>query len=139
MKTRILLGVVGLVFVGLGGYALIQGVNSDSYPNIAVWLVGALVLHDGVLAAIVAVAGWLLTRLLPDVIRPIVQAGLVVGGILVLLAIPVLSGGGKDPANPTILPLNYTRNIVIILIIVSLITGILIVTRLLTRRQNSST
>lgn len=71
------------------------------------WLVGADVLHDLVFAPLVAVAAWLLARAVPDRWWAPVHAGLVISGVVVLLALLPLAGTADPVGNPTIQPLDY--------------------------------
>lgn len=54
------------------------------------WLVGGPVVHDAVVAPLVAVAGLVLVRYLPPAWRGPVIAGAVVSAVLAVLAVPLL-------------------------------------------------
>ncbi len=103
MKTLRLL----LILPGLG--ALVWGavlfaeyalpVRPDVFGTLG-WLVGGTLVHDVLLAPVVGVAGFLLSRFLPDPWRTPVKAGAVLTGVLTLLAIPLLWRPYGGPQNP---------------------------------------
>lgn len=133
--SRGLLAFVGAIFLALGAYALLTGVDSSSYPNIVIWLAAGVIAHDVILVPALTILGIALTKLLPASVRPIVQGSLIVAGVLTLIAIPVIIGGGKNPSNPSLLPLDYSRNLIIILICVGLACGFLIALKLIRGRK----
>ncbi|MFF1497924.1 hypothetical protein [Streptomyces sp. NPDC058304] len=105
MAYRYLVAGLGLALMGLGGALLIQ---QPSPWRIALWLAGAVVVHDGLIAPLViAVAA--LTGALGLRLRGIPRAALIVAGSLTAIALPsLLRPGGA--ANPTVVPLDYLRN-----------------------------
>ncbi|KOG12491.1 hypothetical protein ADK34_32175 [Streptomyces viridochromogenes] len=121
--VRYALGVLGLLLIGIGGRHLAS--QPDPY-DVLVWLGGALVLHDGVLAPLVLAVG-LLVAAVPA--RRVVRGALVTGGALVLVTLPLLLRPGVPP-NPSALPLPYARNLLLLLAVV---TGVTVVWVGLTR------
>ncbi len=100
---RTLLGVLGGAGMALGVWLLL-GVRDPL--DVAVWLAGALVLHDGLVAPLVLGTGLLLGGLRA---RGAVRGALIVAGSLTAVALPVLLRPGA-PANSSVLPLDYLRN-----------------------------
>ncbi|MGV1036499.1 MAG: hypothetical protein ACOYD0_05675 [Candidatus Nanopelagicales bacterium] len=124
MKTRISLIAMGLLLFALGAYNLFDQVPLKALPNLIVWLAAGVVVHDVVIAAGVATAGWAISRAVPAKFRASVQGGLIVAGVVAIMAIPVVIGAGRTPANPSLLPLDYGRNLVIILVVIAVITAL---------------
>lgn len=110
--VRCALGALGLLLIGVGGRQL--AAQPDPY-DVLLWMAGALVLHDGVLAPVVLAVG-LLVAALPA--RPVVRGALVTGGALVLVTLPLLVRPGAPP-NPSALPLPYARNLLLVLAVVA--------------------
>lgn len=109
MKTlRWILGGAGLLLIAIGGRLL--SVLPDPL-DVMVWLGGALVLHDGVIAPLVLAAG-LLVAAAPA--RGVVRGALLTAGVLVLVTLPLLLRPGAPP-NPSALPLPYGRNLAFVL------------------------
>ncbi|MFE3585606.1 hypothetical protein [Streptomyces vinaceus] len=105
MAYRYAVAGLGLVLMGLGGALLVQ---QPSPWRIALWLAGAVVVHDGLIAPLViAVAA--LTAALGLRLRGVARAALIVAGSVTAIALPpLLRPGGA--ANPTVVPLDYLRN-----------------------------
>lgn len=98
---RILLAVPGLAALGYG-LTLVWDAPREDLSSALTWLIGGVVLHDGVLAPMVVGLGLVATRWLPDAWRAPVVVALVCWGSLSLLAIPVLSGEGVDRTNESL-------------------------------------
>ena len=49
-RWRIGLLLLGVALLGLGGIVLLQEVNPKKYIGILAWFVGALIIHDGIIA-----------------------------------------------------------------------------------------
>jgi hypothetical protein len=105
---------------------------------IAVWLVGALVVHDLVLAPAVVAAGWAATRVLPAWLRAPVQAAALVGLTVTLASVPLLSGRGRRPGNPSADPLDYPRNLALVLLVVCAVCSAWAAARWMAGRQRHS-
>ena len=106
MRTRLLLGALGVAVAAYGAWLLLQEDLADLVDT-AVWLAGGVVLHDFVLVPVTLLLGLALVRLLPANLRAAVAGGLVVLGTVTLMAVPVLGGWGANADNPTILDRNY--------------------------------
>lgn len=109
---RLALGGSGLVLLALGGRRLAR--LPDPYPVLK-WLGGAVLLHDALVAPLVLAAG-LLVAAVPSASRPVVRGALLTAGALVLVALPALLRPGT-PANPSVLPLPYGRDLLLLLVL----------------------
>ncbi len=112
---RIGLAGAGLVVLAYGAFRLLTQVPPGSLVALALWLVAALVLHDGVLAPAVVGTGWVLRRLVPDRGRRFLQAGLIVAGLITVVAAPMIALRGSQPAVKALLLQNYAGNLVLLL------------------------
>ncbi|MFJ6755458.1 MULTISPECIES: hypothetical protein [unclassified Streptomyces] len=117
MGFRYVTGGVGLMCAAWGGFLLLR---QPEPWRIAVWLGGAVAVHDGFLAplviAIAALAAAAGVRL-----RGVPRGGLIVAGSVTAVALPpLLRPGGV--ANPTVLPLDYLRNWLLALAAIALFT-----------------
>ncbi|MFB7273328.1 hypothetical protein [Streptomyces sp. NPDC056244] len=104
--ARTVLGAVGVLALGFGGWQLLDGAGPGGLAEVVLWLAGAVVLHDGVLVPLVLAAGLLIAGIR---LRPVLRAGLLTAGCLTLLALPLLLRPGK-PGNPSVLPHDYPLN-----------------------------
>ena len=117
----ILTGTAGLLF---GLLVLFDTVRTTRLPGVALWIGAAIVLHDGVLAPIVFFCGILLRRAgrrVTGTIVLVVQGAIVVGSIMTLIVVPAIVAQSLSPANPSILPLDYGRNLALFWVAVALI------------------
>ncbi|MEV6583571.1 hypothetical protein AB0M92_36115 [Streptomyces sp. NPDC051582] len=124
MAYRYAVAGLGLVLMGLGGALLVQ---EPSPWRIALWLAGAVVVHDGLIAPLViAVAA--LTGAFGLRLRGVPRAALIVAGSLTAIALPpLLRPGGA--ANPTVVPLDYLRNWLLTMAAVALAAGLYVAAR----------
>ncbi|GAA0236223.1 hypothetical protein [Cryptosporangium japonicum] len=111
-------------------YGVVGLLGSSGPSPLGRWLllvvVGWLAV-DTLLTPAVIATGRLLRRLIPDppdgrgrpgrrrAARILVGAAAAVSGVLVLVALPFVDGGGRDPSVPSALPLDYGRNLVLLL------------------------
>ncbi|MFI5864024.1 hypothetical protein [Streptomyces sp. NPDC051546] len=118
MNFRYVTGGFGLVLAGWGGWLLLQ---QPEPWRIAGWLGGTVVVHDGFVAPLVIVVAALVAALGPR-LSGVPRAALIVAGSLTAIALPpLLRPGGA--ANPTVLPLDYLRNWLVVLAAVALLTA----------------
>ncbi|MBF9128730.1 hypothetical protein I0C86_06975 [Plantactinospora sp. S1510] len=132
MRTvRLLLLLLGASAVAYGGWLL--------YPQIDTtlpWLVGGPLLHDALVAPLVALAGLTLSRLVTDPVRRYwITAGLVATGTLLLIAVPLTWRPASAPPNPGLqdrdYPLELTTALAFLWIVIMII---LILIHVLSRR-----
>jgi hypothetical protein len=128
MRTRLLLGALGVGVAAYGAWLLLQEDLSDLVDT-AVWLAGGVVLHDFVLVPLTLLLGVALVRLLPADLRAPVAGGLVVLGTVTLMAVPVLGGWGANADNPTILDRNYPAGWLLVAGVTILVVALTVVIR----------
>ncbi|MFF4182818.1 hypothetical protein ACFYZ9_06490 [Streptomyces sp. NPDC001691] len=109
---RTVLGAAGLALMGFG--ALLVW-DQTTHWDVLIWLGGAVVLHDGVIAPLVLATGLLLGGLKH---RGLLRAALMTMGSLTLIALPVLLRP-LPTANPSVLPLDYVRGLLVSLAVVA--------------------
>ncbi|MDT9688970.1 hypothetical protein Q5762_11585 [Streptomyces sp. P9(2023)] len=131
MVGRYVLGALAVAMMGLGAVLVVR---TGTVWEVVLWLVGAIVLHDGLIAPLVLGLGLLLAAL-PA--RGTVRAGLIVAGSLTLIALPLMLRPGTAP-NPTALPLDYVRNWLVLMGVVALGTGAVLGVRRLAQLRRRS-
>lgn len=104
---RALLGAIGIAVAAYGGWLLVSRENGSQLVDVLEWFVGGILLHDGVIAPVVVLAGWLATRRASPRVRGAAAMVLIVLGPLTLIAIPVFEDKGPDSANRTINARDY--------------------------------
>lgn len=113
MKTRISLVAAGVVMALWGCWELWRNVDLHGLVRLPLWLGGAVVVDDFVLAPLTIGIGWMVTRWST---RPgrhrtvgVVRTTLVFAGVTSLVALPLLWRQGTG-VNPTVLPRDYLRD-----------------------------
>ncbi|MCQ9182995.1 hypothetical protein KMT30_28920 [Streptomyces sp. IBSBF 2953] len=114
---RVLLGAAGSALMGVGAW-LLTDVRDPA--DVLVWLGGAVLLHDVLIAPSVLLVGLVLVR---GGRRGPVRGALLVAGALTAVALPVLLRPGRT-ANPSVLPLDYPRNWLISLVAVATVAAL---------------
>lgn len=138
-RWRIGLIAVGLALLALGGVVLLMDVSPTRYPGIVAWFIGALIIHDGIIAMVVFGVSVLLRRSaarIPWGVIAIVQGALVVAAIVTAIVVPEILKQRIGSANPSILPLDYGLNLALFYIGLAVVTGgAIVLYRILARRQ----
>ena len=113
MRTRIALVVVGVLMALWGAWELWRSVDLHGLVRLPLWLGGAVVVDDFVLAPLTVGIGWVVARwsMGPGRHRTIavVRTTLVFVGVTSLIAVPLLLRQGTG-VNPTVLPRDYLRD-----------------------------
>lgn len=120
--VRYAVGGLGLVLIGIGAWRVAE---QPDLVGVLVWLAGAVVLHDGIIAPLVLGVGLLLVGRSQ---RGLVRGALIVGGALVFVTLPLLLRPGAAP-NPSALPLPYGRNLAVVLAVVAAVAGAIALVR----------
>ena len=118
---RIILALAGIGLVLFGALRMFTEVPLRSLLFVGIWLVAALIIHDGILSPLVVTAGWLLRRLVPDRARRFVQTGLIISASVTVIAIPMIYLRGSQPAVKAILLRNYGANLTVIMAVVAIV------------------
>lgn len=133
--------VVGWIVITIGLRGLVIDASSEMPTNPGHWVllyVKVSALHDAVVLPVIFIIGRAIDRVVPASIRAAVQAGLICAAIVTVFAYPFVRGFGRKPDNPTVLPQDYLRGLIIILAIVGVGTllGAMVSWRRSTRTSN---
>lgn len=97
---------------GVSGVLLDPDVN---LVGVVVFGAALLVLHDGIFLPLVAGVGALLRRFVPAGWQPAVRLAAIADLAVVVVALPLVLGFGRDATNPTVLPRPYTQGMFLLL------------------------
>ena len=135
MKTRptgaALAGLVlGYGVIAFGAIGLLQHLAFDKVVRVAIWVAGADLVHDFVLAPLVCIVGVAIAHWAPPPWRWPLRAAAIGTAIVLAVSYPALRGFGHQtaPGNATVLPLDYTTAVLTVLAViwaVALATGLL--------------
>jgi hypothetical protein len=135
--VRLALITLGLLLIGYAGI----GAATDPDVNVSgvlAFLLGVLVAHDAVFLPVVLAVGALVGRYVPAAERPVVRAAALVSAAVTLVALPLVLGLGRDPGNPSALPLPYGRGLAVLLGLIWATALAAIVVRWIRKRSESS-
>ncbi len=121
---------IGWAVIGWGVIGILSNSLDTRPSNLAKFVVGGALLHDLLVAPVAVLVGVLIARAVPAPARGPVQAALAVSAIVALFAYPLVRGYGLAANNPTSLPYNYGRNLVVVLGAVWAVTAAAVVMRL---------
>ena len=138
---RATLIVFGVLLLALGAYVMVDTVAPVKIAGVALWLLFALIVHDGVIAFVTFGVAFLLRkagRRISIAVLAIVQAGLVVCSVFAIIVLPAAYKKSIGVNNATILPLDYAPSLVVFWAIVVVLTGLAVVgyTALARRQKN---
>lgn len=113
-RTRIALATAGGLLLGFGAVRLLTDVPVSDLVALGLWLVAAVLMHDLVVAPLTVGTGVVLARL-PARGRRYVQAGLVAGAMVTVVAIPLILREDTQPAAESILMRDYSTGLALLL------------------------
>jgi hypothetical protein len=123
-RARIALLLFGLAFIALGCYVAWIWLSHRQYLRVVEWLIGALVVHDGIIAPAVFVTTLVARRLgerIPAIVVAIVEGVLVIGAIVTILFLPEVIKKAIGTASSSILPQNYGLHLVLFYLVLALL------------------
>jgi hypothetical protein len=124
MRTvRWLIGSLGALLLGYGVWRIFEFSDATRPSQLGRWLVAALVLHDGILAWLVAGIGWLLGRFVPGRARAYLQGGLITAGLVAVVAAPLIYRRGSSQPGQALLERDYLANLLVILACIAAVTA----------------
>ncbi len=107
MIGRIAIGAVGVVLMAYGAVLALTRQDPSQLFEILVWFAAGLLVHDGLITAVVLLFGLVGRRLLPEPWRAPTTVALVVWGAVTVVGIPMLGRFGARSDNPTLLDRPY--------------------------------
>ena len=124
---RVLLALSGLALLAYGAVLAWEFATSRTVNAVqgTAWFVGGPLIHDGVVAPAVGLTGLVLTRIVPKTWRGPVTAGVVLSGVLTLVAIPLLWRPYGTAVNPGLHDRDYGVALAVTLGVVWLTVGTL--------------
>ncbi|MCA2211506.1 hypothetical protein [Jidongwangia harbinensis] len=135
MKTaRRALVVSGVLIMG---YA-VGGALTDTAvrAGVLVFLVAVLIAHDVLLLPLAIAAGALISRIVPPGLRSPVRVAAVISLAVTVVAVPLVLGRGRVPDNPSLLPLDYGRGLLVVYALIGTTTAVAVVVRRRRRRPH---
>lgn len=129
------------VLLGLYGvYRLVSGNSLADLVVIGLWILGAVAIHDGLVAPVVVSLGSALAHI-PARARRYLQFALILAGAVTVIAVPLIYRQGTQPASKSLLERDYGANLTLLLTMIaagSLVAYAVAVGRSRSRREPSA-
>jgi hypothetical protein len=135
LAWRVILAVSGILLGLFGVFRLLTQFPGPSLLPLVIWLVAALIIHDGLLSPGVVGLGWVLRRFVPDRERRYLQAWLIMSALVVVIALPMIYLRGSQPAAKAILLQDYASNLGLVIGVLGVATLALYGIRVLQERS----
>jgi hypothetical protein len=121
------------VMIGAAVGALLDARNAN-LPALVRYIVIFDVVHDAVIATLTVALAWLVGRWAPPAVRGPLRAALALTAIVAVFSYPLVRRLGERQTNSSALPLDYGRNVVIVLAAIWLGAAAVVAVRLVGRR-----
>jgi hypothetical protein len=112
---RIVLAVIGIGLAVYGLSQLLTQVPPTSLILLGLWLVAAVLIHEGVLSPTVVAVSWLLRRYVRDRARRYLQFALIMAAMITVIAIPLIYRANREPPSKALLLQDFPTNLAILL------------------------
>ena len=117
LLARIALGAFGLWVLSIGARGLLLGHPFAWNEPVGKWLLSGIIVHDALIAPVVFVLCAVAYRITNLRVRQALAAILLIGGSALIVALPDILRKGHN-SNLTVTPLDYRRNLIIVLLAV---------------------
>ena len=121
-RTRLVLGSAGVLLAGYGAWRILTTARLTRPLELGTWLIGALILHDALLApaavAVAVVYQRVVARRAPRAARYLAGA-LIVAAMATIVAIPLIHRRGHTPTGSTLETRDYGGALAVVIGIVA--------------------
>lgn len=115
LAWRLILAVLGIAGLLYGIGRLFTEISLGTLIGVGTWLIAIVIIHDGIVSPLIIGVGALLDRLVPPRARSFIQGGLIMAGMVTVIAIPMIIKQGTYPPVKALLEQNYGLNLGILL------------------------
>ena len=119
MHLRLPLGIAGILLALFGVFRLLTQIPPSALVILALWLVVALVIHDGILSPVVVGVGWAVSRFIPPRARRYLQGALIMAALVTVIAIPMIYRQDSQPRSKSMLLQNFGLNLTLLIGIIA--------------------
>lgn len=116
-RIRVVIGAAGVLLLAFGAFRLGTEIAVPDLLGLALWLGAAVVIHDAVLSPGVIGVGGMLRRI-PARARTYIQGALITGGLVTVIAIPLILRAGSQPRAKALLEQDFRVNLALLLALV---------------------
>lgn len=121
MRLRLVLGGAGVLLGLFGVFRLITQVAVHDLLYLLMWLIGALIIHDGIVSPALLALGRLIGVTTPPRARLYLQGALIVAGAVTVIALPLIYRAHSQPPVKALLEQNFAANLGILLAVIAVV------------------
>jgi hypothetical protein len=107
--------VVGWTAIGIGVFGVFDHPRSANPFGVFRLLIGLNIVNDALVVPTLLLLAFLVWRWAPRWLIVPTQVWFIMSGAVAVYAYPMVGGFGRSKVNPSILPLNYAHNLLIVL------------------------
>jgi hypothetical protein len=136
-RVRLVIGAAGGLLMAFGVFRLFSEVPGRALLGLALWLAGALVLHDALLSpALLGIGAGL--RKAPARGRTYLQGALIAGGTVTVVAVPLIYLAGSQPGVKALLTQDYRVNLAVLLVCIAAVSLLAHLLRIVRERRSGT-
>ena len=122
-----------LIAVGLAG--MVSQRDRTKPLQLGRYVIGFLLVHDFVVAPLVLLGGWVVSRFVPPVARGPLRGALALSALVLVFSWPLLQRFGERPTNDSALPLDYGHTVPVVLAVVWVVAAAVLGVRIVSGRR----
>jgi hypothetical protein len=107
---RFAFAIPGVALIGFGLFRLATEIPFRNLAVLLLWLIAAVLIHDGVLAPLVLTVARALAQIPPRV-RRYLQAAVIASALVTVIAVPLIYRRGSQPDSKALLQQNYAAHL----------------------------
>lgn len=119
MKGRVVIAVLGVVLAAYGTFRLLSQTRISHPFELAKWLAGGVVIHDGVVVPATMAVGAAVSALVPPRARRYLQGTLVCAAVITVPALVLIHRRGTQPSVKALESQDYAAHLMLILAVVA--------------------
>jgi hypothetical protein len=134
---RLAVAAIGIVMIGIGLRGIIDH-GADTHPRSwLIWIVAVALGDDLIVIPVLLLIGAVVARVVPSAVRAVVQTAMLISGAVSAVGIVAILASNRriHRNNPSLLPLPYVRNLVVILIAIWLVAAVVMTVILVGHRR----
>ena len=138
-RTRIALATSGIGLALFGVFRLLTQVSVGSVAFLVLWLIGALVIHDGMIAPGTLGLATLIRRKVPPRGRRYLQGALISAAAVTVIGLPMIYRAHSQPKVKALLEQNFLANVALLWAVIAVVAFLGYVVQLVRDHASSAT
>ena len=129
-RPRIVLGTAGIALALFGVFRLLTQVSIGGVAFLVLWLIAALVIHDGIIAPGTLGLATLIRRKVPPRGRRYLQGALIAAAAVTVIGLPMIYRAHSQPKVKALLEQNFVVNVALLWGVIAVVALLAYIVRL---------